>query len=141
MSDEIAATPTASTGWSASIQAFIRRRRRTLLGLWLISMVAVVVGSLVPELAPPEGRIAFLPIDKLIHVGAYAGLAFLPQVALARFRPATVAALSMILLGGAIEIAQSFTPGREGSFDDAIANALGVLAGIALGLRMCPPGT
>lgn len=132
------AAPAEPAGWLAPPRAYAQRRRRTLLGLWLVSTIAVAIGSLVPELAPPEGRVGFMPIDKLIHIAAYAGLAFLPQVGIVRLKPATFGALFMILLGGGIEIAQGFTPGRDGSLGDAITNALGVLVGIALGLVMRP---
>jgi VanZ family protein len=74
----------------------------------------------------------FLEYDKLVHFGAYAGLAFLSLLAFEGRRGMAVA-LSMIFLGAGIEILQHFSPGRTPDIDDAIANTLGVLSGIALG--------
>jgi VanZ family protein len=41
-------------------------------------------------------------------------------------------ALSLIALGGMIEVAQSFVPGRFASMGDFVANAVGVALGLAL---------
>lgn len=115
---------------------FIERWRQVLLMAWLIGCVGIVVGSLMPMLAPPDMSIAVLPLDKLIHFGAYGLTAFLPQIAIGRLALATLAALSMAVLGGTVEVAQSFVPGREGSLGDALINTLGVLGGVALGLGL-----
>ena len=75
----------------------------------------------------------FLHYDELVHYGAYAGLAFLSLSAFER-RRGIVVALSMILLGAAMEFLQHFSPGRSPDITDAIVNTLGVLSGISVGL-------
>jgi len=85
----------------------------------------------------------FLEYDKLVHFAAYAGLAFLSLLAF-EGRRGMAAALSMIFLGAGVEILQHFSPGRTPDIDDAIANTLGVLSGIALGncsVQRTPPPT
>jgi len=86
-----------------------------------------------------EKVVAFLEYDKLVHCGAYAGLAFLSLLAF-EGRRGMATALSMIFLGAGIEILQQFSSGRTPDINDAIANTLGVLSGIALG-NLLPAGS
>jgi VanZ family protein len=80
-----------------------------------------------------EKVVPFLEYDKLMHYGAYTGLAFLSMLAYER-RRGFVLALSMILLGVVIEFLQHFSPGRTPDIADVIANSTGVFSGIVLGL-------
>ena len=117
------------------------RRHRTLFGVfWAGWLVGVISGSLASgdEMSSLDKVLPFLQYDKLMHYGAYAGLAFLSLLAFERRRGIAVA-LSMILLGGVIEFLQNFSPGRTPEFADAIANTLGVFTGIALGLLVTGP--
>ena len=109
-----------------------RRLFRALLAVWL---ACVILGSLASgsELASLEKVLPFLEwSDKIQHIGAYAVLAVLWMLALEGWRRVT-AALSMILLGVLLEAAQHYAPGRTPDLSDAVATALGVLAGMALG--------
>lgn len=93
--------------------------------LWLFwPAVAVVVWG---ELSPASGDSLHI-WDKLLHFTAYFGLAGLAAVALGYGRRALWAALGLVLLGEVLEIVQGVT-GRDMSFYDEIANALGVAAG------------
>jgi VanZ like family len=110
------------------------RRYRTLLHLfWAVWLAGVVCGSLISgnEMSSLEKVVPFLHYDKLMHYGAYTGLAFLSVLAFERRRGIAVA-LSMILLGAAIELGQHYSPGRTPDLDDAIANSIGVCSGIVL---------
>jgi len=69
--------------------------------------------------------------DKVVHYGAYAGLGFLSILAFHR-RSGIAVAVSMILLGILLEIAQRFAPGRTPDPLDALANTLGIFTGITL---------
>lgn len=89
------------------------------------------MGSLLPSFAPP-GDYGF---DKLLHAAGYAILALLPHAAFEKRSTAVVCALAMIPLGCAIEVAQSFVPGRDGDIWDALADSCGVFGGVALGAR------
>ena len=111
-------------------------RHRTLLRVfWSTWLAGVVRGSLVSgtEMSSLEKVVPFLHYDKLVHYGAYVGLAFLSLSAFER-RRGIVVALSMILLGAAMEFLQHFSPGRSPDITDAIVNTLGVLSGISVGL-------
>ena len=102
---------------------------RTWLLLWwgLVGIVAAL--SLVPgDTLPP------LPVrgsDKIEHCIAYAALAA-TAVQLFERRAVLRAGLGLILLGAALEVGQFlFTTSREMDILDALADALGVAAGLA----------
>jgi VanZ family protein len=105
--------------------------RRLALTLWIVAVASLSIFSLLPAFAPP-GDYGF---DKLIHGTTYTALALLAHVAFEQRKNAVAAALSLIPLGCAIELAQAFVPGRSGDFWDALANSAGVLVGVALGIR------
>jgi hypothetical protein len=102
--------------------------------LWAICLAGVVWGSLVSgeELSSLEKVVPFLDSDKLMHYGAYTGLAFLSTLALERRRGIAIA-LSMVLMGFLLELGQRFSPGRTPDFADALANTLGVSTGTVFG--------
>ena len=111
-------------------------RYRTFLRVsWAAWLAGVVCGSLMSgnEMSSLEKVVPFLHYDKWMHFGAYTGLACLSILAFERRRGIRVA-LSLILLGAAMEFAQHYSPGRSPDIADAIANSLGVCSGIALGL-------
>jgi len=105
------------------------RRPRLWLSLWCVAIAAVIVGSLLPaaDLPPvPAGA------DKLEHFAGYGVLAaiavqlFATRAALAR------AGLGLVALGIVLEVLQSvLTSTRMMDGWDALANCLGVLAGLA----------
>jgi VanZ family protein len=102
--------------------------------LWLAAITMTIVGELLPGNSTPMRWIAATHIgDKTLHFAAYALLAFLPVFGFKRRRGIAMA-LSMILLGAALEFAQRLVPGRSFEIADMVANALGVLAGGTLAL-------
>jgi VanZ family protein len=105
------------------------RRPRLWLGLWCVAIAAVIVGSLLPatDLPPvPAGA------DKLEHFAGYGALAAI-AVQLFATRAALVrAGLGLAALGIVLEVLQSvLTVTRMMDGWDALANCLGVLAGLA----------
>lgn len=82
------------------------------------------------------GRLGLRLSDKLIHGIAYAVLAFLLYLALSqgwRVSPALSGAWAWILsvvYGVTDEYHQSFVPGREPSFGDLVADAVGAAAAL-----------
>lgn len=70
--------------------------------------------------------------DKVKHAAAFAVLALLGWQSGYRF--AMRLGLGLLLLGGAIEIAQSFTSWRSAEWGDLLADAIG----IGLGLWLAP---
>jgi VanZ family protein len=99
-----------------------------------LAAVVLVYGSLDPRFAPP-GAYA---LDKLVHLVVYTGLAVLGCLPCERARRRLAIALALIALGGSIEIAQSFVPGRYGTVSDFIANGCGVGLGVALSGMLRP---
>ena len=82
--------------------------------------------------APGEGP--GLPIwDKLQHFMAYAALGFTGSLGFSGKKPTIALALGLVLLGAALEVAQSYVPARDMSLGDGIADLLGVIFGVGLG--------
>lgn len=99
---------------------------------WLAAVAAVVVASFVPAAAPPGAWGA----DKVLHFMVFLFLAAVPAAVLPR-RPALLwAEVFVLAVGLGIELVQSFIPGRVGSGGDLLADALGVLIGIAVGRQV-----
>lgn len=105
------------------------RRPRLWLWLWWCAMASVVLFSLLPAfLLPtvPSGG------DKLEHFAAYCVLAVCAVQLFATRTALLQAALGLIALGVGLEIAQALlTSTRQMDAHDAVANALGVLGGMA----------
>lgn len=103
---------------------------RLWLGLWGLAIAIVIVVSLLPapELpkVPPGG-------DKLEHFLAYCLLSFAAVQLFATRSALLRAGLGLVALGIALEIAQGvFTSTRQMDAQDALANTLGVLGGLAM---------
>lgn len=94
---------------------------------WCISICIVTYLSLIPHVEFP---VDFWNADKAYHCAAYAWLAALSMMSFTNRRFAVSVALSMILLGMILEIAQYYIPGRSFSLLDITANILGVILGI-----------
>lgn len=107
------------------------RHPRVWLGVWLAAVLTVVVVCLIPPPAlalPPGG-------DKLEHLLAYFLLA---GSAVQLFRSGRALAgigAALVLMGIGIEFAQgALTATRMADPADAVANTIGVLAGLATAL-------
>jgi VanZ family protein len=95
--------------------------------LFIVGVIAVA-WSLAASDAMPEVDIW----DKLGHFLAYASLALCGCLAFSIGRAQVVVGVSLVAYGCVLEIGQTFIPGRSGSIQDAIANALGVMFAIVL---------
>lgn len=91
---------------------------------WFAVIAAITVAALLPAFAPPGANHA----DKWSHFVAYAALAILGTAAFPG-RPLLVVVVLMAD-GVAIELGQSWVPGRSGSLGDLLADAVGIAAGI-----------
>lgn len=91
---------------------------------FVICLVAVLYLAL-----DPAPFIAGTDSDKVNHVLAFFTLGVLLRMGWPRYR-LTLAVFSLILLGGGIEIVQNFT-GRDASFGDLGADAIGLLLAVA----------
>ena len=105
---------------------------RLWLGVWAVGWVLCVVLSLIH---PPQIGLDVPDGDKVGHFLAYATLSGWSVLMFANPRSRGYAALALMLLGVAMELAQgAFTTDRMMDVYDALANALGVLAGQGLAL-------
>ncbi len=94
----------------------------------LLAALALTVSWLALSPAPPG--VLDSGWDKLNHAAAFAVLTLVALFAFPRSprRPWLVLA-GLLCFGGAIEIAQSFTPTRNAEWGDLLADAVGMLAG------------
>jgi VanZ family protein len=97
-------------------------------GLWSLAIAAVVVASLLPTANLPEVPGG----DKLHHFFAYFVLAAAAVQLYARWPSLLGAGLGLVLMGVGLEHAQGvLTETRMADYWDAMANTLGVVAGLA----------
>jgi VanZ family protein len=105
------------------------RRPATWLLLWLLMVVAVVVASLLPARDLPPSP--FSGFDKVEHFLTYAVLSAYAVMLFPRVRTQALVAAGLIALGIGLEFAQAaLTDSRQADSADALANALGALAGL-----------
>jgi VanZ family protein len=100
-------------------------------GLWALGVAAVVVASLLPAPDLPNLHVS----DKSEHFTAYALLAASAVQLYARRLSWLSVCIALALLGIGLEFAQgALTSTRQMDAADALANSLGVLAGLATSL-------
>jgi len=92
------------------------------------ALAVVLWGELTPH--PPKLAGPWL-WDKLDHFTAYFGLMVLAALGWGLRRSLVWVFLSLVALGGGLEIIQSMV-GRDGEWGDFFANSLGAMAGLAL---------
>ena len=96
---------------------------------WLLAGLVLVVSWLALSPAPPDALDTGW--DKLNHAAAFAALTVVAIFAFPRSRRSLWLLLAGLLcFGGAIEIAQSFTPTRNAEWGDLLADAVGMAAGV-----------
>jgi VanZ family protein len=104
--------------------------------LWLLAILVVVVGSLLPSDSGPIKALDALPIsDKIDHFAAYAALALLPALHEKR-RFLMAAAIGAVALGVALEYAQLYSGVRDFEVGDMIADAVGAGFGLLVGVLL-----
>ncbi len=103
---------------------------------WGLEVCLVVAGSLVPDHVIPFNR---LPNDKALHFLGYFVAAALAPFAFERIRSCVSISVALIGLGVVVEYAQrAMSLGRSWDPQDMLANTLGVVSGLALGLLLQP---
>ena len=99
---------------------------------WLVAIMAVIVGSLLPPDSAPIRTLGQLPFsDKFDHMSMYAVLAFLPALHEER-KAVWWMAIGAVLMGIALEFVQLYV-GRDFEIGDMVADAAGVAVGLAAG--------
>ena len=107
----------------------LRRLPPTGLGIGVVLGVFILLfgfGS-----TPASANLVAHPWDKLVHLGVFAVLTFGLRLSLPRIPVSMIIgiALSVAL---ADELHQLFVPQRQASWDDGIADGIGVLLGLSL---------
>ncbi|MBV8907261.1 MAG: VanZ family protein [Acidobacteriia bacterium] len=103
---------------------------------WIIAIVVVIVGSLLPGNSGPIEALDSLNInDKVEHTIAYMVLAFLPAIH-ERRGFVVAAALGAAALGVVLEFGQLLSGWRDFEVGDMLADALGVCIGLAIGVPL-----
>jgi len=104
---------------------------RFFLVVWVLQLIAVVTGSLIPGRLVPS---VIGDHDKWAHFGGYLLLGFLPVAGARSLKLGLALAIAAIPMGGALELGQHFVPGRTPDWADAAANSLGVLVGVVVAM-------
>ncbi len=100
-------------------------------GLWVLVLSVVVIGSLVPAHDLPDLQVS----DKFEHFGAYAVLAAGAVQLFARRLSWGFVCVLLVLMGIGLEYLQALMGlGRMLDRQDALANTIGVLGGLATAL-------
>ena len=112
------------------------RRKRAARGSWLVAILVVVAGSLLPAGSLPIRMLDHLQLsDKIQHFGAYAVLALMPAVH-ERWRFVIFAGFGLTAMGFGLELGQFYSPGRSFDPADFAADALGICCGVTLALPL-----
>ncbi len=98
--------------------------------IWMAALLAVLLGSLSPALAPP----AFWELDKALHFSTFAALAAAVPFTAGRTSRRLLLLAILLGVGASIEILQSFVPGRSASILDFGADFAGLAVGALAGL-------
>jgi len=106
-----------------TVTILVRQGARIALG---IGVATVSWGSLAPGEALPTLEMW----DKSQHMLTYAGLGVFAAIGFPRTRGLIFVAAGLAVLGCLLEGAQAYVPGRLASAGDALANIIGLVAGL-----------
>jgi VanZ family protein len=95
---------------------------------WAVVLAGVTVGSIFPSISPPH------MFDKGLHLIIYLLLTIIPLARIEKREFAFLVAGCMPVLGFIFEYMQRNIRGREFSPEDMIANNIGAIAGIVIGI-------
>ena len=104
--------------------------------LWFFLFGATLFGSLSTSVGPPA---LFPRADKLFHFGAWSALSALAFLVFAGRYNRLAIPSALLVISAAIEVIQTFIPGRSGSYEDLAANAFGIALGSLVGLALRRP--
>ena len=104
--------------------------------LWIVCLVVVIIGSLLPANSAALRALDKLDInDKVEHLLAYAALAFLPALH-ERRRYLIPVFFFAAALGVLLEFGQLYSPGRTFDVYDMLADGAGIVLGAIAGLPL-----
>lgn len=100
---------------------------------WIAALVIAMAGVFVPR---PGYRHGFFMIDTLVHLALFTVLAFVPMISFRCRKTTFLLAISMAPLGYLLENLHVMVTGDSFDAINALANNIGVLAGIGAGFVM-----
>lgn len=103
---------------------------RTLLGYWGLAIFLLLIGTFVP-FTDIIHNLFFL--DTLVHLVLYSMLSFIPLVLFRSRKTAFLFSIAMTPIGYLLELLHMMVMGSDFSVINALANNVGVIAGIAAG--------
>lgn len=106
---------------------------RPLIVAWGAGLIFMVVSSLIPQASLTSDN-SSMGIDKLARIITFGFLALFPIVTFSSAKLGFCVSTSMPALGFMLEIMQKYVPGRHFSPEDIIANNLGAIGGIFIGM-------
>lgn len=98
-----------------------------LLVLWVCAFLVIIYLGLKPTPLSLEH-----PADKFLHAASCAIVVMLPALLLRRLSYLLISIAVLFAAGAGIEVYQSFLPGREASLSDLLADATGIIIGVAM---------
>jgi VanZ family protein len=100
--------------------------------LFLVSLILVFIGITILSLLPPKSIEKLGEHDKINHFIAYAILSLNVGLVVKKLKTYLLYLPLLIGYGILLEYCQAFVPGREPSWLDALANAIGVVIGLII---------
>jgi VanZ family protein len=114
------------------VAATLHARRR-----WQVLLALLVAVVLYLALSPMPPREVTLGWDKFNHAAAFTALTIAGCFAFGGSRRGLLLMLlGVFALGGAIELLQLYVPGRSSEWEDLLADAVGMVAGLAVALPL-----
>ncbi len=107
--------------------------QQLIFSVWAAGLVFMVISSLIPQASLTTVN-SNMGIDKLARIITFGSLAFFPIAFFSSVKLGFCVASSMPALGFMLELLQKYVPGRNFSPEDIIANNLGAISGIILGV-------
>ena len=95
---------------------------------WAVALACVTIGPIFPSISPPH------ILDKGLHLIIYFLLTIVPLARIKKREFAFLAASCRPVLGFILEYMQKNISGREFSPEDMIANNIGAIGGIVIGI-------
>lgn len=108
--------------------SYVTQMKSFTFALWFLGIAVLTVMAVMPNVMVIENN-----ADKMLHITGFCFLMMWPTVTFIRKKHIFVSASVLLASGVAVEILQGFAPTREPSIEDAIANVIGVCAGLVIG--------
>jgi VanZ family protein len=103
-------------------------QQKNMIIIWLIALIIILIGAFQP-IQPPHTYY----INEIIHFSSFAILSFLIPKFIKNIHVLIFSLVGVIAIITGIEVLQSYTPTRMGSFPDFLAGTIGATIGMLIG--------